>query len=72
MKTIFLLILIVTSISLITVIMLQPRSGGAGAIFGGGTEVYRSRRGFEKILHYLTIFLVFLFAAVAFGLIFIQ
>ncbi|OGY23484.1 MAG: preprotein translocase subunit SecG [Candidatus Woykebacteria bacterium RBG_13_40_15] len=72
MKSILLVLLIGISISIVTAILFQPRSGGAGAIFGGGTEVYRTRRGFEKILHYLTILLVILFSAIAFGLIFVQ
>jgi protein translocase SecG subunit len=72
MKTVFLILLVAISLTIVTVIMLQPRSGGAGAIFGGGGEVYRTRRGFEKILHYFTILLVVLFGLVAISLIFIR
>jgi protein translocase SecG subunit len=72
MKNVFLILLIAISITIVAVIMLQPRSGGAGSIFGGGGEVYRTKRGFEKILHYFTIILVILFGLVAFSLIFIQ
>jgi len=73
MRNFFLLILILISALLIVIILLQPRSGGAGGIFGSsGGEVYRTRRGFEKILHYITIFLVTLFSTVSLGLIFLH
>ena len=72
MRAGLLILLILISVSLIALILMQVRGSGVGAIFGGGGEVYRSRRGVEKILHYFTIALAFLFSAVAFSLIFIK
>lgn len=44
-----------TSLALIAVILLQAQGTGLGGVFGGGGEEYRSKRGVEKILFYLTI-----------------
>ena len=49
------------SISLIFAILFQTPGGGLGSIFGSGGEFYRSKRGVEKIVFYLTIGLAALF-----------
>lgn len=60
---------------MIVLILFQQRGSGAGAAFGGsgggGGEAYRSRRGVEKIFHYLTIVLALLYSGIAFSLIFV-
>lgn len=43
---------------LIGAILLQNRAEGLGKMFGGGGEVFRTKRGLEKFLYYLTIFLI--------------
>ena len=46
--------------ALLTVsVLLQNRAEGLGKMFGGGGEVFRTKRGFEKFLIYFTIFLIF-------------
>jgi len=74
MKEAILVFLIFVSISLIVLILLQQRGSGTSAVFGGGGggEAYRSRRGVEKIFHYLTIVLATFFSLVSFGLIFVK
>lgn len=52
---------IFVSIFLIASILLQTPGGGLGSIFGGGGEFYRSKRGMEKLVFYLTIGLAALF-----------
>lgn len=52
---------IIISITLITTILLQQRGSGLSGIFGGEGNVYRTKRGFEKLLFYSTIILVALF-----------
>jgi preprotein translocase subunit SecG len=50
--------IIVVSVILITSVLLQARGSGMGTAFGGsggGGEMYRSRRGFEKFLFYTTV-----------------
>lgn len=56
---------IVLAILLIAAIMLQARGTGLGAAFGGGGNVYRTKRGAEKKLHQLTIVIAILFFGVA-------
>lgn len=52
---------IITSLILIGVILLQAQGTGLGGLFGGGGEEYRSKRGVEKILFYVTIVLSVIF-----------
>ena len=52
---------IATSLALIAVVLLQAQGTGLGGLFGGGSEEYRSKRGVEKILFYLTIGLSVIF-----------
>ena len=56
---------IVIAVILVILILLQQRGTGLGGIFGGGGEVFRTKRGIEKKLHYLTIILVILFLGLA-------
>lgn len=58
---IFPIIQMVLSVLLIAAILLQQRGSGLGAAFGGGSEVFRTKRGVEKILHYATIAIAILF-----------
>ena len=44
--------------TLIVSILLQNRAEGLGKMFGGGGEVFRTKRGLEKFLYYFTIFLI--------------
>lgn len=59
------IIQIIISVFLITAVLLQAKGTGLGSTFGGGGEVYRTKRGFEKILFRFTIFLAFCFVAVS-------
>jgi preprotein translocase subunit SecG len=61
LSTVLLLIQILVSALLVTVIILQNKGSGVGSVFGGGTAVYRSKRGVEKLLHYATIALAVIF-----------
>lgn len=49
---------IVVCAVLIVSILLQNRAEGLGKMFGGGGEVFRTKRGLEKFLYYFTIFLI--------------
>lgn len=56
---------IVVSILLIISILLQNRAEGLGQMFGGGGEVFRTKRGFEKFLYKATIALAVIFAVLS-------
>ena len=56
---------IAVSILLIVSVLLQARGTGLGAAFGGEGNVYRTKRGVEKILFRATIVLAVLFIGLA-------
>ncbi len=56
---------VLLSILLIVSVLLQQRGSGLGGAFGGGSNIYRSKRGIEKVLFRLTIVLAILFTGVA-------
>lgn len=60
MKTLLLTVHILVTISLITLILLQNSKGGLGGGLGAG-QLYRSRRGAEKIVFTGTIIAAILF-----------
>lgn len=49
------LIQIILGIFLIIVIILQQKGSGLGSAFGGDLSFYRTKRGAEKLLFYITI-----------------
>ena len=65
MSQTLLIIQIVVAILLISAILLQHRGTSLGGAFGGEGAVYRSRRGAEKFLFYLTIILALVFVLLA-------
>lgn len=52
---------IIISVVLLMAILLQSKGTGLGSAFGAGGEIYRTRRGVERILYLSTIILVILF-----------
>jgi protein translocase SecG subunit len=52
-----LIIQIAVSALLVVSVLLQNRAEGLGKMFGGGGEVFRTKRGLEKFLYYFTIVL---------------
>ncbi len=56
---------IAISVLLIASILLQARGTGLGATFGGEGNVYRTKRGVEKILFRSTIFFAVVFLGLA-------
>jgi protein translocase SecG subunit len=60
---------IIVSILLIICVLLQASEGGLSPAFGGGGEMFRSKRTVEKFLLFMTIFLAFILAALSLSLI---
>ena len=52
---------ILISTLIIVAVLMQNRGAGLSAVFGGGGNIYRTKRGLEKGLFTLTIILVVLF-----------
>ena len=61
MNTILFYSQIAVSIILIVLIAVQQRGAALGAGFGGGGEVYSTKRGAQKKIHYATIALATIF-----------
>ena len=56
-QNILLYVQLIVCILVVISVLLQNRAEGLGKMFGGGGEVFRTKRGFEKFLYYFTIFL---------------
>ncbi len=57
---------IIVSIILIILVLIQERSAGLGNLFGGaGISFYQTRRGLERIVFFLTIFMAIVFGLLA-------
>ena len=59
--SIFYIIQAVVAVLLIAAILLQNRGSGLGAAFGGEGNIFRTKRGAEKILFIATIILSIIF-----------
>lgn len=65
LQTILNILQVGLAVLLITTVLLQARGSGLGSVFGGEGNVYRTKRGFEKVLFTSTIVLSVLFFATA-------
>lgn len=59
------IVLIVLSIIMILAVLVQGRGSGIGMAFGGDSNVYRTKRGIERVLFLATIVLAVLLFGVA-------
>ena len=50
------------SVAIIGLVIIQPKGTGLGSSFGGSGEMFRSKRGAEKTITYLTVIFAVLFA----------
>lgn len=55
MRNIFNILAFISAIVLITTILLQSRGAGLSATFGGEGNVYRTKRGAERVVYNTTI-----------------
>lgn len=56
---------IIVSVLLIAAVLLQARGSGLSSIFGGEGNIYRTKRGLEKVIFIATIILAILFLTLA-------
>lgn len=61
MKEMLFVINIILSALIVVLILLQGKGAGLGSAWGGGGEMYQTRRGVEKFTFRLTITLIFMF-----------
>ncbi|OGD65539.1 preprotein translocase subunit SecG [Candidatus Berkelbacteria bacterium RIFOXYA2_FULL_43_10] len=72
MSQTFKIIQIILAVLLIASVLLQQRGSGLGLAFGGEGNVYRSKRGLEKLLHFATIIIAVLFCGIALTTVFVS
>ncbi len=65
LQNILLGVQIAVCILLVISILLQNRAEGLGKMFGGGGEVFRTKRGFERFLYYFTMVLIVIVAVLS-------
>ncbi len=70
-SNILLFTLIGIDVLIIISILMQQKEGGLSTVFGGEGNVYRSRRGLAKGMHYLTIILVVVFTVLSVAILFL-
>lgn len=61
MRNIILVLNIIISIVIVALILLQGKGAGLGSAWGGGGEMFQTRRGVEKVTLRLTIFFIVVF-----------
>jgi protein translocase SecG subunit len=71
-ESIITVIQIIVGVLLIGAILLQVPEGGLSPVFGGGGEMYRSKRNVEKFLIIATIVLSVLLVALSLALLFMH
>lgn len=72
MKDILLIANIISAIAIVILILTQGRGAGLGNAWGGGGEMFQTRRGVEKLTMRLTVFFVFVFFAISIANFFAQ
>ena len=65
MKNVFLILNIILSILIVVFILIQGRGAGLGSAWGGGCELFQTRRGVEKVTLWLTTILIVIFFIVS-------
>jgi protein translocase SecG subunit len=72
MKQILLTIEVILGALLALLILLQHRASGLSAAFGGGGTTYVQRRGAEKVLFRVTVWIAVVFFVIATALMYIK
>lgn len=62
MNTPLLIAQMISAVLMTFAILLQQRGTGLGSAFGGGGNVYRTKRGIEQVLSYFTVVMAFIFS----------
>ncbi|EKE15448.1 MAG: hypothetical protein ACD_12C00014G0002 [uncultured bacterium] len=65
MKNFLLILNIIFSVLIVIFILIQGRGAGLGSAWGGGGEMFQTRRGMEKIILWLTTVFIIIFLAVS-------
>jgi len=72
MKNFLLILNIIFSVLIVVFILIQGRGAGLGSAWGGGGEMFQTRRGMEKIILWLTTIFITIFLVVSLVNLFVQ
>ena len=72
MSSILMAVNLVSGLFLMLSVLLQNRGTGVSGVFGGEGNVYRTKRGVERILFFATIILAIVFFGSAFAHLFLK
>jgi len=65
MKNFLLILNIILSVLIVIFILIQGKGAGLGSAWGGGGEMFQTRRGMEKIILWLTAIFIVIFLVVS-------
>lgn len=65
MKSALLVVNIIFSVVIVVLILVQGKGAGLGSAWGGGGEMYSTRRGVEKVILWLTSIAIAVFLIVS-------
>ncbi len=65
MKNALLFVNIIFSVIIVVLILVQGKGAGLGSAWGGGGEMYSTRRGVEKVILWLTSIAIAVFLVVS-------
>ncbi len=65
MRNILLILNILVSIIIVALILIQGRGAGLGSAWGGGGEMFQTRRGIEKITLRMTTVMIAVFLVIS-------
>lgn len=65
MKNFLLVLNIVFSVLIVIFILVQGKGAGLGSAWGGGGEMFQTRRGMEKVILWLTTVFIIIFLTVS-------
>lgn len=72
MRTILLAANIILSVVIVVLILIQGKGAGLGSAWGGGGEMFQTRRGIEKVTLRLTVILIVVFFLISIANLFIK
>lgn len=72
MKNLLLVVNIVLSIVIVAFILIQGKGAGLGSAWGGGGEMFTTRRGVEKVILWATTIAIVVFFVVSLVNLFVQ
>lgn len=65
MKEVLLIANIILSVLIVILILIQGKGAGLGSAWGGGGEMFQTRRGIEKVTLRITVILIAVFFIVS-------